>query len=153
MLSYTGTKTLSASPMTRGEYNRYRGWTIPGDENPNDQGMLVEYPDSPSPNHPWHLCHISWSPKDVFDRTYSLDTPAAPAPADSFIDRMKIEVDELQLKLTKLHTYINTASTTFAGLGVRDRALLVEQEQVMGHYLIILMQRLRAAETAATTKH
>ena len=75
------------------------------------------------------------------------------AATSTFIDRMKIEVDELQLKLTKLHTYINTASTTFAGFGVRDRALLVEQEQVMGHYLIILMQRLRAAETAATIKH
>lgn len=38
---YTGTKTVMATPMTRGEYNALRGWEVPADEDPNDQGYLV----------------------------------------------------------------------------------------------------------------
>lgn len=29
--------------MTRGDYNNYRGWTIPKDEDPKDEGYLVKY--------------------------------------------------------------------------------------------------------------
>jgi|11_taG_2_1085331.scaffolds.fasta_scaffold00026_79 hypothetical protein len=71
MKNYLGTKEIKATPMKRGEYNDYRGWTIPADENPNDDGYLVEYLDSPSHQlHPAHEHYISWSPKDVFERAY-----------------------------------------------------------------------------------
>lgn len=60
MKKYIGTKLIEAKPMTRGEYNEYRGWTIPPDENPEDPGYLVKYSDS----------YESWSPKDVFDSAY-----------------------------------------------------------------------------------
>ena len=60
MKKYIGTKLIEAKPMTRGEYNEYRGWTIPPDENPGDPGYLVKYSDS----------YESWSPKDVFDSAY-----------------------------------------------------------------------------------
>lgn len=70
MQTYTGTKTLLASPMTRLEYNLYRGWVLPENENPEDPGYLVEYLDGGKPNDPRHKGYISWSPKDVFDRTY-----------------------------------------------------------------------------------
>lgn len=70
MERYIGTKIISAKPMTRGAYNRYRGWTIPEDENPADEGYLVEYQDSPTKNTPDHDNYVSWSPKDVFDRAY-----------------------------------------------------------------------------------
>lgn len=60
MKKYIGTKLIEAKPMTRGEYNEYRGWTIPPDENPDDPGYLVKYSDS----------YESWSPKDVFDSAY-----------------------------------------------------------------------------------
>ncbi|MBL4700534.1 MAG: hypothetical protein JKX85_04675 [Phycisphaeraceae bacterium] len=43
MQTYIGVKIVSAKPMTRGDYNTYRGWTIPRDENPLDDGYLVEY--------------------------------------------------------------------------------------------------------------
>lgn len=59
---YIGTKLIKAKPMTRGEYNKYRGWTIPENENPDDEGYLVVYVDSDN--------YESWSPKDVFDRAY-----------------------------------------------------------------------------------
>ena len=42
---YVGVKLIEAKPMTRGDYNKYRGWVIPEDENPNDEGYLVKYSD------------------------------------------------------------------------------------------------------------
>ena len=68
--TYEGTKRVHARPMNRGEYNAYRGWEVPADENPADDGYLVEYLDGGKPNHPDHAGYISWSPKDVFERAY-----------------------------------------------------------------------------------
>lgn len=60
MKTYIGTKIIDARPMTRGEYNIFRGWQIPENENPEDEGYLVKYPDG----------YISWSPKSVFEEAY-----------------------------------------------------------------------------------
>ena len=57
---YVGTKQVEAREMTRGEYNIYRGWKIPDNENPEDAGYLVRYQDG----------YISWSPKKQFDEAY-----------------------------------------------------------------------------------
>ena len=73
MKKYIGTKLINAKPMTRQEYNDLRGWTVPSDENPNDDGYLVEYVDGGKANHPDFEGYISWSPKDVFERTYKND--------------------------------------------------------------------------------
>ncbi len=70
MERYIGIKEVYATPMTRGEYNRLRGWKIPEDENESDDGYLVEYKDGGKPNHPYFHGYISWSPKDVFERSY-----------------------------------------------------------------------------------
>ncbi|MEN6536479.1 MAG: DUF2829 domain-containing protein [Bryobacteraceae bacterium] len=60
MQKYLGVKLIEAKPMTRGDYNTYRGWTIPADENPFDEGFLVVYPDG----------YESWSPKQQFEEAY-----------------------------------------------------------------------------------
>lgn len=70
MNHYIGTKLIRAQAMTRAEYNAYRGWTLPADENGEDAGYLVEYLDGGQSNHPNHVGYISWSPADVFDRAY-----------------------------------------------------------------------------------
>lgn len=70
MDNYFGCKRIQAMPMTRGKYNEYRGWVVPADENPDDEGYLVEYMDSGKSNHPKHTGYISWSPKDVFEKAY-----------------------------------------------------------------------------------
>lgn len=70
MQKFIGTKQLMARKMTRGGYNTFRGWTIPANENPEDGGYLVEYLDGGAPNHPDHEGYISWSPADVFERSY-----------------------------------------------------------------------------------
>ena len=67
---HVGTKYLKAWPMTRGEYNAYRGWTMPESEDPTDAGYLVEYEEGGEPNHPNHTGYISWSPKEVFEEHY-----------------------------------------------------------------------------------
>ncbi len=54
MKTYIGTKIINARPMTRLEYNEYRGWTLPQDENGEDWGYLVEYMDGGKPYHSDH---------------------------------------------------------------------------------------------------
>ena len=68
--TYEGTKRVHAHPMNRGEYNAYRGWEVPADENPDDLGYLVEYLDGGKSNHAAHAGYISWSPKAQFDAAY-----------------------------------------------------------------------------------
>ena len=58
---YIGVKLLKAEPMTRGDYNKKRGWTIPKDENPKDEGYVVQYDND----------YVSWSPKEVFEKSYT----------------------------------------------------------------------------------
>jgi hypothetical protein len=66
MKTYIGTKMIRATPMDRREYNIYRGWDLPKDENGDDQGFLVEYIDGGPANDHRHQGYISWSPMDVF---------------------------------------------------------------------------------------
>lgn len=70
MKQFLGTKQILGRPMTRGDYNAYRGLLCPADENPADEGFLVEYLDGGKSNHPGHAGYISWSPADVFERAY-----------------------------------------------------------------------------------
>lgn len=72
MERYIGTKLINAKPMTRAEYNTFRGWTLPADENGDDAGYLVEYIDGGKANTPEYTGYVSWSPKDVFNRAYRL---------------------------------------------------------------------------------
>lgn len=60
MKKYIGTKMIEAREMNRGDYNKYRGWTIPENENPEDEGYLVKYSDG----------YESWSPKKQFEEAY-----------------------------------------------------------------------------------
>lgn len=62
MDKYIGTKFIEAKPMNLGDYNLYRGWKIPDNENPNREGYLVKYQDG----------YESWSPSEVFESSYDL---------------------------------------------------------------------------------
>jgi hypothetical protein len=70
MQLYQGTKKVLAKPMKLGEYNKYRGWELPQDEDGNSDGYLIEYVNGGKPNHPEHKGYISWSPSKVFDDAY-----------------------------------------------------------------------------------
>lgn len=68
--SYIGTKLVKMTPMNRAEYNSYRNWKLPEDENGEDEGYLVEYTDGGKPNDLRHAGYISWSPKQQADNAY-----------------------------------------------------------------------------------
>ena len=70
MKKFIGTKMVIATPMNRQQYNDYRDWPLPDDEDGADDGYLVEYTDGGKPNHPNHTGYISWSPKEHFDAAY-----------------------------------------------------------------------------------
>lgn len=70
MKTYIGTKIINAKPMTRGDYNAFRGWTVPADENPADEGYLVEYTDGGKGNTNLYAGYVSWSPKEQFEKAY-----------------------------------------------------------------------------------
>jgi hypothetical protein len=70
MKRYIGTKLVNMAPMTRQEYNDFRGWTLPYDENGTDEGYLVEYLDGGKPNTPHYAGYVSWAPKAQADDAY-----------------------------------------------------------------------------------
>ena len=60
MEKFIGVKVIKAEPMTRQEYNDYRNWTLPADENGDDPGMLKDDGEG----------HIQWDPQETFDRDF-----------------------------------------------------------------------------------
>ena len=56
-MKYVRIHQVDAEPMTRGDYNKFRGWMILEDENPADAGYKVTYPDG----------YVSWCPKAQFE--------------------------------------------------------------------------------------
>jgi hypothetical protein len=70
MKRYIGVKEINAKPMKRAVYNVARGWTLPADENGDDDGYLVEYIDGGQANTTAYAGYVSWSPSDVFERAY-----------------------------------------------------------------------------------
>ena len=69
MMTAIGTKAVNAKPMTRQEYNDFRGWQLPENENGADEGYLVEYQGS-EPNTTEYQGYVSWSPKYQFEQAY-----------------------------------------------------------------------------------
>jgi len=69
MKNFIGAKLIKAKAMNRKDYNDLRGWEVPNNENPNDKGYLVEYQNQ-TPNVKDFDGYISWSPKDIFEKTY-----------------------------------------------------------------------------------
>lgn len=60
MKKYVGVKLVQAEPINLGDYNKFKGWTIPENECPLREGYKVIYPDG----------YVSWSPKEIFDKAY-----------------------------------------------------------------------------------
>ena len=74
MKTYIGTKIIRAMPMTRLAYNEMPGRTMPADENPDDEGYLVEYQDGGEPNVEGFAGYVSWSPAEQFEKAYRSTT-------------------------------------------------------------------------------
>lgn len=70
MNQFIGTKIINAKPMNRLEYNNFRGWDLPADENGADEGYLVEYLDGGQANTSEFEGYVSWSPEKQFEDAY-----------------------------------------------------------------------------------
>lgn len=133
MKKYIGTKEINALPMTRQEYNDFRGWKLPDDEDGSDEGYLVEYVDGGKANTPQYAGYVSWSPKNVFERAYkSIETP---------LDRMHVEYNELMDKHNKLVMFLGREDKEkIAG---EFQCELMELQRVhMKSYLLVLRSRI-----------
>lgn len=103
MRKYVGTKIIEAKEMNRGDYNKYRGWTIPENENPNDGGYLVRYSDG----------YESWSPKKQFDEAYreydesKLQSTAVLMQSFDYKERFIAEYKQLVIRYRGLVRMIN----------------------------------------------
>lgn len=130
--AYIGTKSVLAATMTRGEYNDYRGWQIPENEDPTEQGYLVEYVDGGKPNDERHTGYISWSPRDVFEKSYhQSQTPQDP---------VRLEQIELTSKLDALENFLDKGQPNF--INDEQWALLQEQQKHMDAYSDVLAKRI-----------
>lgn len=130
---YTGTKVVLGTPMNRLAYNQYRGWELPADENGDDEGYLVEYLDGGKSNHPDHKGYISWSPKDVFEKAYK--------PSATPLERMEIELSELNTKIEKLSAAMDKADFE-TKVGKLQFSLIYAQGSIMAAYREVLKNRI-----------
>ena len=60
MDKYIGLKVIEAQEMLLGDYNDFRGWTIPANKDPFKEGYFIQYSDG----------YKSWSPKETFEEAY-----------------------------------------------------------------------------------
>lgn len=127
MKTYIGKKEVKASPMTKGDAfhaNLLRKNTLSEAES-NESGYLVEYADG----------YQSWSPANVFEAAYKV--------ADTALDRVNIEADELLYRTNKLGEFIfnQNDGKDFQSLKLGTRAFLIAQLNMMGAYLTLLKLR------------
>ncbi len=135
---YIGTKRIEAFPMNRGEYNKYKGWTIPTNENPNDEGYLVKYSDG----------YISWSPKKQFEEAYSeigenplYDTAILMKSAD-FKERFQAEYIQLKIRYNGLKAMLEKYKAgTLPFHSKCSYELLFTQLEYMEKYMNVLEER------------
>ena len=137
MKKFIGTKQLMAAAMALGAYNEYRGWDMPEDEDPNTEGYLVEYTDGGKSNHKDHAGYISWSPKDVFEKSYH--------PSETPIDRMLIEAMEVIERLKALKALLAGSKPPF--ISDKQWQLLARQKEHMDAYHDVLNERIEDLAT------
>lgn len=123
--------------MSRQDYNSYRGWALPADEEPTDQGYLLENPKGVS-NHANHKGYVSWLPYREFEADHTLVEGAEGKPAHE--QRVLAELSELQKKLKALVEF--TKTDKYLLLPFTDRNHLQEQCRVMTSYVFVLEARI-----------
>lgn len=127
MKKYLGTKLVTAKPMTRAEAEAVLGKFIkPAKQEYSGEGYLVRYEDG----------YQSWSPKEVFDKAYK--------PADNFLDRLIIERDEVQQRLSSLTSALMQEDFQ-EKVGSKQYYWMQEQRNAMEIYVEVLNKRITHA--------
>jgi hypothetical protein len=139
MHTYLGTKLVKAEPMTRLEYNEYRGWTPPHGED-DEEGYLVEYLDGGKANHASHTGYISWSPKDVFEFSYTPVGEQGEYLPHEY--RVVIEKAQLDAKIERLRMFI--AGSVYESVYAAEQDRLQAQLTKMLDLSDILAERIES---------
>ena len=106
MKNYLRVHLVQAEPMTRGEYNKFRGWEIPANENPDDPGYLVVYPDG----------YRSWCPKASFEKQgfeIQRDDRITPEDVGDFVTRGGVRFQKIGEKTTLVTRRYSTGIEDF----------------------------------------
>nr|DAW54613.1 MAG TPA: hypothetical protein [Caudoviricetes sp.] len=120
MHKYIGTKVVKAYPCP--------AWKNAGGHKVGDEGYKVIYEDG----------YVSWSPKDVFEKHYKK--------SDTYIDRMKIEYEELQDRRMKLIDFLEYHRDL---INDNEYYQMTDQLAVMSEYASVLRQRIDYAKLKA----
>ena len=126
MKKYIGTKQIEAEPMTMGEAyekNLLQAGRVPNESEKTKAGYHVKYEGG----------YESWSPSESFEKAYKV--------ADTPLDRMVIEYDELKQKIDKLDVFLD--SEKFKTLDEKVKGFLSSQYHIMIAYAIVLSERMR----------
>ena len=127
MKKYLGTKLVTAKPMTREDAEAVLGRFIkPAKQEYSGEGYLVRYEDG----------YQSWSPKEVFDKAYK--------PADNFLDRLIIERDEVQQRLSSLTSALMQEDFQ-EKVGSKQYYWMQEQRNAKEIYVEVLNKRIKHA--------
>ena len=129
MKKYIGTKQIEAEPMTMGEaYRRglLHAGRVPSESEKSKAGYYVKYDNG----------YESWSPADVFEKAYKL--------ADTFLDRLRIERDELHDRYVKAKNYLSSPLAE-KQLTPREKGSLAAQVEFMRQYLFCVEERIKYA--------
>lgn len=125
MKRYIGTKQIEAEPMTRGDaWGKHLLREKPSTENFDDEGYHVRYEDG----------YESWSPKDTFEKAYKI--------ADTFLDRLHIEMRDLYEKMDKLSPFIESGKIDEIVTDKYQNHLLRLQHRIMSRYINVLECRI-----------
>lgn len=138
--TFVGTKIVIAKTMSRGEYNAYRGWELPANEDGSDDGYLVEYGDGGAPNDERHAGYISWCPAEQFERA-NVPVPEVEGKAPHQI-RVIAERADLDARAERLRNFI--MGDTFAGLPPDEQHRLRRQRMLMDELSAVLGERIAA---------
>lgn len=131
---YIGTKMVKAEPMAKSAAVA-KGWARPSSEgNENVPGYHVQY------TNPDGSTYDSWSPKDVFEKSYQV--------AEDFKDRLIIEFKELKERFNKLDAFLDEKDydKVVEICGPAQTALMFSQYHAMRHYHDILKTRIELLE-------
>lgn len=138
MKQYIGTKIVKAEPMTRGDYNNYRGWQIPADEDPMDEGYLMEYENG----------YVQWLLKEMFEADYiEYDKNKLPATAVGTIstdykERFKAEYAQLVIRYEGLKGMLKKWDDgTLEFEPTCPRSIYNMQIKAMSEYIAVLEAR------------
>ena len=138
MKQYIGIKVVAARPMTRGDYNIFRGWQIPADEDPADEGYVMKYVNG----------HVQWLPKDMFESDYiEYDESTLPATAIGMVSSdykecFQAEYKQLRIRYEKLKRMLKKWDEGTLELEpVCPRSLYDMQINAMSEYIAVLEAR------------